>query len=63
MAGGEEEEACGHLPDGYADFVDEGADGGDPAARLAAPHAGAVGGLHVTELTQLLGPQQTHRRL
>lgn len=44
----------GDLPDGHTDFFGEHADGGDGTAGRAGPGPGAVRGLHVAELTQLI---------
>lgn len=42
------------LPDRHAHFFRERADGGDEAAGRAGPRPGAVGRLHVAELTELV---------
>lgn len=46
--------SLGDLPDGHTHFLREHADGGDGAAGRAGPRPGAVGGLHIAELTQLI---------
>lgn len=46
------------LPDGHTHFFRERADGGDGAAGHAGPRPGAVGGLPIAELTEMIHREQ-----